>query len=198
MEHKFIPGEAQEPVFVLLHGTGGNMNDLLPVAEHLNPKASILSLQGEVLENGMRRFFKRFPDASFDWQDLEAQAEKLILFLKQASQRYQFNLNEVVLVGFSNGANMAINLLLNKHASKITRGILFHPMYPSEKLIDTDLSQTCIFTSLGVKDPIVTVAQSEHVIELFKAKGANVTEFWTTGHQLTYKEVDQAKEWLLN
>ncbi|MGX6961181.1 alpha/beta hydrolase [Vagococcus xieshaowenii] len=196
MEHRFIQGEEHQPVFVLLHGTGGSMEDLIPVAEHLNSDASILSLQGEVLENGMRRFFKRFPDASFDWCDLEKRGEQLLDFLKEAASMYQFKLSDVILVGYSNGANMAINLLLKEHGNRLNRAILFHPMYPTTETRTANLADVSIFASLGVKDPIVSVTQSEQVIALFADQGANVTQFWTTGHQLLQNEVEKARKWL--
>ncbi|TLG81360.1 alpha/beta hydrolase [Vagococcus zengguangii] len=197
MEHKFIQGATGHPVFILLHGTGGNMNDLIPAAEHLDSQASVLTIQGDVLENGMRRFFKRFPDASFDWDDLEVRGANLVSFIKNASHTYQFDLKDVVLVGYSNGANIAINLLL-RDPRIFLRAILFHPMYPTDDIDRQDLTNVSIFASLGVKDPIVTVAQSEQVIKLFENQEAQVTPYWTTGHQLSYSEVEHARQWLKN
>ena len=195
MEHQFIQGEKGQPVLVLLHGTGGSMNDLLPVAKQLNKQASILSLQGDVLENGQRRFFKRFPDASFDWEDLEKRGMNMKMFIKNASEIYHFSMEDVVLVGYSNGANIAINLLLEQ-GTPYKRAILFHPMYPLEELKENNKSELNVFVSFGIKDPIVSVVQSQHVIDLFEKRGAGLSQIWTTGHQLTYDEVEKATQWL--
>src|SRR6266481_8461922 len=112
--HRFIPGEDSPParILLLLHGTGGNENDMIPLGRDLDPAAAILSLRGNVLENGMPRFFRRLAEGIFDEEDLKRRTHELADFVGAAAQRYQFAVDKIVAVGYSNGANIAARLLL--------------------------------------------------------------------------------------
>ena len=108
MHHLYQAGKPDAPVFVLLHGTGGNERSLLPLVPHLNSEATVLSIRGNVSEQGMLRFFKRKAEGIYDIEDLHQRGTSLLKFIEEASQKYQFNMAQVILVGFSNGANIAI------------------------------------------------------------------------------------------
>ncbi|MCO4354164.1 alpha/beta hydrolase [Staphylococcus agnetis] len=192
MEHIFKQGQAQAPTFVLLHGTGGNEHDLLPVAELLDPSYHALGVRGNVSENGMNRFFKRHGEGNYDVEDLKFRAHELHQYIQTAAQHYGFDINHVILVGFSNGANIAIELLLNADMP-YRKGLLFAPLYPLDVDTHLDLSQKSVFLSMGENDPIVTVQQSHDVEQLFKQRGAHVTSYWLNSHELTRDAIEAAK-----
>ncbi|MGT2771540.1 alpha/beta hydrolase [Streptococcus marimammalium] len=196
MEHIFKKGLNNAPVLVLLHGTGGDEHSLLSIAEFLNPAASVLSLRGEVNEYGALRFFKRLEEGLYDVDDLNYRGGVIRKFIEEMAENYQFGLKDVVLVGFSNGSNMAINLLLADH-TPFHKGILFAPMYP----VDTDhLTQlkdkTYVFISMGEEDPICSLEDSRNVVEQFEKRGANVDTFWVNSHEINLESLKKAKDWL--
>ncbi|MBU6114352.1 methylhydroquinone degradation carboxylesterase MhqD [Mammaliicoccus lentus] len=194
MKHIFKQGEQGKPVFLLLHGTGGDERDLLPLAEMLDPSYNVLSVKGEISENGMARYFKRRAEGDYDLEDLEYRGQELYDFIKESSKEYEFNLDDVIPVGFSNGSNMAINLIL-RESTPFQKALLFAPLYPLD-LQDNqkDLSNFKVFLSMGKQDPIVTQEQSERVIEIFKERGAEVHETWVNSHEITQEAVLAAKE----
>lgn len=194
MKHIFKQGEQGKPVLLLLHGTGGDERDLLPLAEMLDPSYNVLSVKGEISENGMARYFKRRAKGDYDLEDLEYRGQELYDFIKESSKEYEFNLEDVIPVGFSNGSNMAINLIL-RESTPFQKALLFAPLYPLD-LQDNqkDLSNFKVFLSMGKQDPIVTQEQSERVIEIFKERGAEVHETWVNSHEITQEAVLAAKE----
>ncbi|GFE42796.1 UNVERIFIED_CONTAM: alpha/beta hydrolase [Streptococcus canis] len=196
MTHLVKTGHPDQPTFILLHGTGGNEESLLSLANFLNPTANFISLRGEVNENGALRFFKRHREGFFDEQDLNTRGQQLKDFLEEQAKAHQFDLSDTVLVGFSNGANMAINLLLADE-SPFQKAILFAPMYPvdTSKLTE-DKSHLRLFISMGTEDPLVSPTDSQHVLSLFESRGAKVTPFWVTGHEIRLDNLQAAKEWL--
>ncbi|MDN6161659.1 MAG: alpha/beta hydrolase [Atopostipes sp.] len=195
MEFIYQEKEKGAPVFVLLHGTGGNEKDLLPLAEELNPEYNQLGIRGAVNENGMNRFFKRHAEGKYDWEDLEYRGKELYHFIKERAQKEGFALEDVVLVGFSNGSNIAIKMMLQQPEA-FKKALLFSPMYPKEVTNTQDLSNTKVFLSLGVDDPIVSEAESQRVIRIFEDRDAELTAVWGQGHRLDPRIVKEAKDWL--
>ncbi|MDO5364936.1 alpha/beta hydrolase [Streptococcus dysgalactiae] len=189
-------GHPDQPTFILLHGTGGNEESLLNLANFLNPDANLISLRGEVNENEALRFFKRHREGLFDEEDLNTRGRQLKDFLEEQAKTHQFDLSDAVLIGFSNGANMAINLLLADQSS-FQKVILFAPMYPvdTSKLTE-DKSHLNLFISMGTEDPLVSMADSQQVLSLFESRRAKVTPFWVTGHEIRLDSLQAAKEWL--
>jgi phospholipase/carboxylesterase len=163
--------ETQEKTFttfLLLHGTGGNEQDLIPLAYELDKSAAILSPRGKVLENGITpRFFRRLAEGVFDLEDLKFRTNELADFVIDASKTYDFDLQYVIAVGYSNGANIAASLLLLR-PEIFSSAILFRAMVPlvPEKL--PDLSSKYIFMSSGLYDPIVSRQDAERLFSLFK------------------------------
>src|SRR5918992_1108121 len=129
--HQFIPSfDTQDKVtFLLLHGTGGNEQDLIPLGRELNPRAAMLSPRGKVLESGMPRFFRRLAEGVFDIEDLKFRTHELADFVEKASKVYKFDLRYIISIGYSNGANIAASMLLRKPQT-LSGAILFRAMVP--------------------------------------------------------------------
>ena len=184
--------------FLLLHGTGGNEQDLIPLAYELDKSAAILSPRGKVLENGITpRFFRRLAEGVFDIDDLKFRTNELADFVIDSSKTYNFDLQHVIAVGYSNGANIAASMLLLR-PEILSSAILFRAMVPLVPQTLPNLSDKRIFMSSGLYDPIVSRQEAERLFGLFKEAGAKVSLSWQeSGHELTSKEVKKAKEWLL-
>lgn len=188
-------GKVGEPVIVLLHGTGADENNLIPVSDALAPDATVLSIRGNVSENGMNRYFKRHGEGHYDVEDLNKRGKELYDFIEQKAEEYNFALEDVILFGFSNGSNIGINMLLLEKA-KFNKAMLFAPMYPVEIEADPDLSDAKILLSMGENDPIVPKEESDRVIEIFKSRGAKVDQVWVNSHEINEKNLIAAKQWL--
>ena len=184
--------------FLLLHGTGGNEQDLIPLAYELDKKAAILSPRGKVLENGITpRFFRRLAEGVFDLEDLKFRANELADFVNDASKTYGFDLQHTIAVGYSNGANIAASILLLR-PEILSSAILFRAMVPLVPQTLPDLTNKRILMSSGIYDPIVSKQEAEKLFGLFKSAGANVSVSWQeSGHELTMEDIQKAKEWLL-
>lgn len=199
--HQFIPASTRpdQVTLLLLHGTGGNEEDLISLAGELYPRAAILSPRGKVLESGMPRFFRRLAEGVFDVEDLKFRTHELADFVEGASKVYKFNLRYVISIGYSNGANIASSLLLI-HPEIITSAVLFRAMVPFMPEKVPNLSGKNIFIGAGQYDPIVPREQTETLFHLFKKAGANVVLHFqeNSGHELGYDEISAAKKWLSN
>ncbi|MCI3923924.1 alpha/beta hydrolase [Paenibacillus sp. TRM 82003] len=196
MKHIFRKGSSDTaPVLLLLHGTGGNEESLLDLAAHIDPAAAIISVRGNVLENGMPRFFRRLAEGVFDEADLVFRTQELHNFLHDASAQYGFARERVVAVGYSNGANIAGSLLF--HHERAMRGaVLFHPMVPRRGVPLPDLSGLPVFIGAGTNDPLIPKRETEDLSELLIGAGADVKLHWESyGHQLTMPEVEAAAAW---
>src|SRR5919199_5195184 len=213
--HRFMPpknktsevttetGEGETEVkafttFLLLHGTGGNEEDLIPLAYELDKKAAILSPRGKVLENGISpRFFRQLTEGVFDLEDLKFRTNELADFVIDTSKDYAFDLQRVIAVGYSNGANIAASMLLLR-PEILSSAILFRAMVPLVPQTLPNLSDRHIFMSSGLMDPIVSLDEADRLFGLFKKAGANISPSWQeNGHGLTMDEIRKAREWLL-
>jgi phospholipase/carboxylesterase len=195
--HRFEPGVSGDPrTLLLLHGTGGNEDSMLPLASALAPNAAVLSPRGRVLERGMPRFFRRLAEGVFDIPDLIARTEELGTFVEEAIARYSLDPEAITAVGFSNGANIAASLLLLR--PRLLKGaVLFRAMVPLEPDQRPALTGTPVLLSEGRFDPLVPQSNAERLAELLRAGGANVTlNWWDAGHELARGEVERATEWL--
>jgi phospholipase/carboxylesterase len=193
--HEFVPGKSKRTL-LLLHGTGGNERDLIPLGHDLDPDASLLSPRGKVLESGMPRFFRRLAEGVFDLEDLKKRTHELADFVVAAAQRYEFDMKKIVAVGYSNGANIAASLLLLR-AEILSAAILFRAMVPLTPEVQPNLSPVRVWIGAGAFDPIVPSSEAKQLAELLRAAGADVTvRFLQSGHELTPNDVDLAREWL--
>ena len=197
-EYKAVPargGGAPAPL-LLLHGTGGDENDLLPLGEALAPGGALLSPRGKVLENGMPRFFRRLAEGVFDLKDVEARAQELADFVQAAREVHHLGDSKPIAVGFSNGANIAAALLLLR-PEVLGGAILFRAMVPIVPPASPDLGGVRVFLGAGRRDPIATPAETERLSTLLRQAGADVAVHWAdAGHGLTAGDVEAAKVWL--
>ncbi len=195
--HRYLPpkdGDAR--TLLLLHGTGGNESDLLPLAQLLAPNAGVLSPRGRVLERGAARFFGRLAEGVFDLDDLRLRTQNLIAFVDAAAAKYEFDPNSVIAVGLSNGANIATSVLLTS-PDTLSCAILFRPMVPFEPNDPPPLNGKRILIAAGERDEMVPRAHPEHLAELLRVCGAEVTLVWQPGgHGLTRADIDAAHDWL--
>lgn len=197
MRHLFEKGiDTKAPTLVLFHGTGGTERDLLPLAKLVSPNSSVLSVRGNVLENGMPRFFRRLTEGVFDEEDLIFRTKELHDFLDQSAKEYEFDRGNLVAIGYSNGANIAGSLLFHyEHAFK--GAILHHPMVPLRGIQLPNLAGVPVFIGAGTNDPICSPGETEELEKLLSGAGADVTVHWENfGHQLTSSEVNAAAAWL--
>jgi predicted esterase len=193
--HQFVPGKS-ERTLLLLHGTGGDENDLIPLAHTLDADAALLSPRGKVLENGMPRFFRRLAEGVFDLDDLKLRTHELNDFITAAAEHYQLTRNHIAAVGYSNGANIAASLLL-LHPRVLHRAVLFRAMVPLVPDPLPKLNDTHVFVSAGNEDPILPATEAERLANLLRQCGASVTiQFLHTGHGLTQNDVKAARQWL--
>lgn len=196
MKHIFQQGtNSDAPVLVLFHGTGGTERDLLPLAGIISPQSSVLSVRGNVLENGMPRFFRRLSEGVFDEEDLVLRTAELNDFLDEAAQTYGFNRGNLVAVGYSNGANIAGSLLFH-HKDALRGAILHHPMVPRRGIDLPALDGVPVFIGAGRNDPLCPPEETEELERLLTEAGAQVTVHWeVSGHQLSASEIDAASAW---
>jgi len=185
--------------FLLLHGTGGNEEDLISLAYELDQSAAILSPRGKVLENGVApRFFRRLTEGVFDVEDLKFRTNELANFVKNASNTYGFDMDHLIAVGCSNGVNIASSMILLR-PEVLSAAILFRAMVPLLPQVLPDLTNKHIFMSSGLHDPIIPKQETERLIGLFKKAGAKVSLHWqNSGHELRMNEINTAREWLSN
>lgn len=194
-EHRYEPGEGRRTL-LLLHGTGADENDLIPLGRALDPDAHLLSPRGKVLENGMPRFFRRLAEGVFDVEDLKGRTHELAAFVTAAADEHGLDPAQVVAVGFSNGANIAASTLL-LHPRLLHAAILLRPMVPFEPDDEPDLTGVNVFIGAGRHDPLIQPAATERLGEILVARGAVLDIVWSqAGHQLTAEEVQRAKDWL--
>jgi phospholipase/carboxylesterase len=193
--YRFQPGtDPTLPPLLLLHGTGGDETDLLPLGQQVAPGAALLSPRGRVLENGMPRFFRRLAEGVFDEADLRAQAAALAGFV--AAAREAHGLAAPVALGFSNGANIAAGLLL-LHPGVLAGAALLRAMVPLREPPPARLPGTPVLLLAGAADPIVPAANSEALAEGLAAAGATVDHrVLPAGHGLTRPDLELVHGWL--
>ena len=195
--HCYLPGENESgPTLLLLHGTGGNEEDLIPLGQELAPGAAVLSPRGKVSEYGAPRFFRRLAEGVFDHEDLLFRTHELAEFVEAASQAYGLDPSKVVAVGYSNGANVAASMIL-LHPGLLRAAVLFRAMVPFEPDVTPDLSGMPVFLAAGRMDRMIPPDNTQRLADILDEAGADVDLRWRdTGHPLTYEEVGEAKEWL--
>lgn len=186
---------ADAKTLLLLHGTGGNEQDLLPLAEMISKDSNILSVRGNVSENGMPRFFRRLAEGVFDIEDLIQRTHDLKEFIDHAAENYNFDRKRVVAVGYSNGANIAASLLFH-YSDALQGAVLHHPMVPLRDKELPDLSGVPVFIAAGRRDMMCPPQESEDLNSMLTEAGADVQLHWEQGgHQLSLTEVEAAAIW---
>src|ERR1700757_1456973 len=193
--HEFVPGTSNRTL-LLLHGTGGNERDLFALGAELDRNAALLSPRGKVLENEMPRFFRRLAEGVFDLEDLKNRTNELADFVAAALRHYKLVADQIVGVGYSNGANIAASMLLLR-PEVMHAAILFRAMVPLAPDKLPDLSSVHIWIGAGDQDPIVPASETKRLAELLRRAGADVTiRFAKAGHGLTNDDLEAARHWL--
>ncbi len=197
--HRFVPGtgDAKQPVLLLLHGTGGNENDLLELGGSLYPGASLLSPRGKILENGVTpRFFRRLAEGVFDEADLVFRTHELADFVQAAAAEYGFPSDKVMALGYSNGANIAASLLLLR-PDTLCGAVLLRAMVPLVPEPLPDLTGKPVFLASGRADPIIPVENVERLAAMLRQAGAGLSLHWSMGgHPLASADLQAAHLWL--
>jgi phospholipase/carboxylesterase len=194
--HVFEPGES-DWTLLLLHGTGGDEHDLVPVGRRLAPRAAVLSPRGKVLESGMPRFFRRLAVGQLDIPDLLARTDELAAFVAAATEEYQRDPARIVAVGFSNGANIAVSLLL-RHPELLRGAALLRPMLPYDPQSPPGLAGTDVLIAAGEGDPYSSPEQTGRLAEILRDAGAEVAVHTEpgAGHNLGPGDLRTLSTWV--
>ncbi|MEJ1977754.1 MAG: alpha/beta hydrolase [Acetobacteraceae bacterium] len=192
--HRFVPGaDPARPPLLLLHGTGGNEDDLLPLGQMVAPGSALLSPRGKVLEGGMPRFFRRLAEGVFDEADVRRRAAELADFIAEARDAY--GLAAPIALGFSNGANIAAALLL-LHPAALAGAALLRAMVPLAAPPAADLSGKPVLILSGAADPIIPAANAGRLATMLQAVGASVQhQTLPAGHGLSQADIALTKTW---
>jgi phospholipase/carboxylesterase len=191
--HRFEKGRSEECPLLLLHGTGGDENDLIPLARMIAPTASLLSPRGKVLENGMPRFFRRSAEGVFDEDDLRRRANELADFVTNASARY--GIASPIALGYSNGANIAATVLLLR-PSVLVGAILLRPMPTLTQPQPVKLDGVPVLIVSGTLDPIIQPEFAAKLASLLERYGAAVEHrVLPVGHELSQADITLGQSW---
>jgi phospholipase/carboxylesterase len=189
--HGLRAGAKGAPLFVVLHGTGGDENQFLSFASQLLPDATVISPRGDVSERGAARFFKRTGEGVYDMADLARGTQKLVAFL--AAKKAEHGAGEIIGFGYSNGANILANVMI-EHPDLVSKAALLHPLIPFAPKASVAKSARQIMISAGEYDPICPAEQSRELIAYFKAQGDDVREEWHSGgHEIRPSEAEALK-----
>ncbi len=196
-EHLFIPSSGGSKLTLLmLHGTGGDENDLVPIFKELGVASSMLSPRGKVLENGMPRFFRRTAEGVFDLRDLELRTRELSDFVGASVREYGLDAHCVVAMGYSNGANIVASVLLSR-PDVLAGAILLRPMLPMIPRSLPDLRSKPIFISAGISDEIIPKESTARLIDILEKSGADLkVAHQPSGHALVTSDILDSKAWL--
>lgn len=196
-EHVFQPGEGPWTL-LLLHGTGGDQNDLIPLGRQLAPGANLLSPRGKVLENGVSpRFFRRLAVGELDIPDLIERTDELTAWVGDAASEYSLDTNRIVALGLSNGANIAVSLLF-RHPALLAGAALLRPMLPYDPPAGLDLDGRPILIAAGGRDPYVPASESVNLGKALESAGAETTMHLNpeASHGLTEGDLVETSRWI--
>lgn len=194
--HKFIPATSSPLTLLLLHGSGGDEDDLIPIGRGIAPGAALLSPRGRIDENGLNRFFRRIKDLEFDEADIRIRVAELTAFLDAAAEHYQFDRTRIVALGYSNGANIAAAMLL-LHPGVLAGAILMRPTLPLTPDPLPAIPGTPVLILAGQHDDILPTPGTEQLAALLSRTGAQVEVHWQNlGHELSYEDFAAAGKYL--
>jgi phospholipase/carboxylesterase len=195
--HIYRPGTGASPhSLLLLHGTGGNERDLLPLAEEIVPGATLISPRGQVTENGAPRFFRRFAEGILDVEDWHERSQTLADFVVTICAENGISPANVIAVGYSNGANIAQGLLLLR-PEVLGAAILFRPMFVTDDIPARDLQGHRTLLLAGDRDPFISPDDPQRIAQQLRRRGADVTgKVIRASHGLVPDDITEARAWL--
>jgi predicted esterase len=195
-QHLWVPPQQPGlPTVLLLHGTGGDENDLLPLGATLMPGAGMLAPRGKVLEGDMPRYFRRLAMGVFDLDDLRLRTHELVEFVAAASDAYSFDRDRVLAIGYSNGANIVVSVLVS-YPGVLMGAVLLHALLPFQPEEQPHLPGVPVFLSGGQRDALIPPSETERLADVLRGAGADLSLYWAPGgHELTQPEVEAARRW---
>ncbi len=192
--HQFVPASGSPTTVLLLHGTGGDENDLIPIGRGLAPGAALLSPRGRVDERGMARFFRRIREGVFDEEDIRLRAAEIEKFVRDAAEQYQFDPSRVAALGYSNGANMAAALML-LHPRLLSGAVLMRATLPLQPDAIPHLASTPVLILAGEHDSVLPKEGTEKLAQVLSYAGASVEVRWhNMGHELGPEDFTAARD----
>jgi predicted esterase len=192
--HKFVPSKGSPNTVLLLHGTGGDENDLLPIGLGIAPGFALLSPRGRVDEHGAARFFRRVREGVFDEASIRTEAAALEQFIGESAGRYGFDPTRVSALGYSNGANMIAALLLLS-PQLFSGAVLLRATLPFEPEPLLPIAGTPVLLEAGQHDPILPAPGAEKLAKKLAEAGAKVEVRWhNLGHELGPEDFSAARE----
>jgi len=193
--HRFVKGGDGADTILLLHGTGGNEDDLLSLGRDLAPEANLLSPRGKVLEQGMPRFFRRIRPGVFDLEDLRVRTGELAQFVRDAAVEYKFDPTRVIAAGYSNGANIAASALY-REPGLLAAALLLRPMNPWPGESMPELKGIPVLIAAGRHDAMSSDEDIKGLSTALKKGGAEVSVHWHPGgHELGQDDLTAALSW---
>ncbi|GAJ98910.1 alpha/beta hydrolase [Geomicrobium sp. JCM 19055] len=192
MKSFYHHSQTSQDVFIVLHGSGGRETDLLHVVGEIDDSLSVLGIRGDVSNNNKGfRYFNRPVDGQFDYAEIQENTDRIASFIKEQVGTGR----SIHLVGYSNGANLAISLLLS-HSDLFDSAILLHPSHLFSHVEAKSLDNVAVFITSGARDVITTPGDVMAVKKQLSDNGAQVTVKLTDyGHELTDEEIKQATSW---
>lgn len=192
----YYQGKPELPPILMLHGTGGDESDLLPIAQFLFPENTKLGIRGRISENGANRYFIRHDDGSFDLDNLSQETDWLLSAIQAETEVHDLDPEKIIVLGFSNGANVAAYAWLHKQAPFKT-AVLLHPMMITAPTEQVDLTGIRAFATHGDLDPIVSEDNFNMLMQQLNSAHADVKAFENhQSHRLTQAELQAAQEWV--
>lgn len=194
-EHRFFtPNEPDGRTIALLHGTGGDETDLMPLAHRAAPEATLLGMRGRSTEGGVRRWFRSFGPSIFDQKDIRFESGALDAFFEDVRSAYRLEPDSTTALGYSNGANL-LGAALLLHPGFVRRVVLLRPVMVLDAVPESDLNGTDVLIVLGAQDAFR--AQGEKLAAALGAAGAHVeTVIASSGHEISATEAEIIRAWL--
>ena len=194
MKNIYIKG-SNSNLLIMLHGTGGDEKSLIDVAKYIDPNASVLGIKGNVSENGINRFFKRFRPGVFDIENLIQETKNLYNFISDFIKENGFSEDNLIIIGYSNGANILGSILY--HYGRIAKGaVMMHPMIPIKKFSVEKQNGGKILITSGINDPMVSNNETNELVNILSQAGGDVIHLsFSEGHSVSLTELNEIKKW---
>jgi phospholipase/carboxylesterase len=189
--HRARPGAPGAPILFVFHGTGGDENQFFEFGGRLLAGATVISPRGDISEHGAARFFRRKAEGVYDCEDLARATGRMSEFV--AANRERYGSTTVLGLGFSNGANILANIMIEK-PGLFEAGVLMHPLIPFKPENRKAEAKAHVLITAGQQDPISSVQQTDELADYFRRQGDTVTLEWHGGgHEIRPNEIEAAK-----